>query len=101
MDTRWPATALAGTRRGASCETAVIATQMKIPAARTRLALGLLQAVLIDDDMEVLNLSCHGWWNLNRKRFIGLWKQGLLNVSVGNPYNLAIVVVETRDYMRD
>src|ERR1700735_788808 len=47
--------------------------------------------------MKVLHLSGQRFRKFNREGFTRLWKQGLLDVTVRNPHNFSVVVVETDD----
>ena len=59
-----PATVVEGARNSGVCAWQMPAIQSMIDAAsKPQLRLG--EAVLIDHDMKVLNLSCERFWNLN------------------------------------
>src|ERR1700745_1341450 len=103
MEAICPATAPDGARKSTSCPKP-IAPGQSMPTKRAlrstpRLRLCPLQAVLVDDDMKILDLPCQGFWDLDRERLRLLRKQSALDVSVGNPDDLAIVVVKAGDDM--
>src|SRR6202020_648260 len=94
-------------RRSVSCAGAAAAKhstptkKARVSCSRTLLKLCPFQTVLIDDDMKVLDLPCQGFRNLDREWPRLLWKQGALQVAVGDPHDLAIVVVEAGNDVRN
>src|SRR5205823_14080610 len=101
MEAGSPATAPEGTRSSMSCAMLTAARDSSTAPIQHSETLGLLQAVLIDDDMKVLNLPCNGFRNFYRERLTRLRKQRLLHIAIGNPDHFAIVVVETGDDVRN
>src|SRR5579864_1298885 len=103
MEAGAPATAPDGTSTSMTCAKLTAARESKAAnrLMQYRESLGLLQAILIDDDMKVLNLPCNRFRNFYRERLTRLRKQRLLHIAIGNPDHFAIVVVETGDDVRN
>src|SRR5579871_6673741 len=93
----------AGGRKLTSCANVSVTrptSKTEIPAPHC-IGLRSLQSILIDHDMKVLDLSCHRLGNLKRKCLRRLRQQRFLNISVRDPNDLAVVVIETCNHMRN
>ena len=63
--------------------------------------LGLAQTVLVHDDMETVHLRGESFRDLNREGLGRLRQQRAIDVTVRDPDDLSVVIVETGDHMRN
>src|SRR5579864_1348543 len=112
MEAAFPAAACEGARRSASCAQSIVPARhtaqrsSSIAPCSSRCfdfssGLRVVHAVLVDDDMKVLNLPCQRFRNLESECLRLLRKQSALDIAIGDPYHLAVAIVETGDDMRN
>src|SRR5437868_8718891 len=60
-----------------------------------------LRHVRAHHDSEVRYLRCQVAGNAERERFRGLGQEGAIHVTVRYPYDLAVLVIESSQHLRD